>query len=203
MGYVRTRQGKKGKSYQAHWTDDLGREQMKSFTRKTDAVDHIKVMEAAKVRGDYIDTASKVTVADYARQWAATRPHRSTTAVRIKSLIDVHIDGTQLGAQRLSTVRPSQVQGWIADRARVLSPGTLRLLVQLIRSIFAAATADRLIGSNPVPARVSLPRSEKPRIVPLTVEQVQALADAATTLPSNGDHSSGSWLACRRTAGLE
>ena len=67
MGYVRTRQGKKGKSYQAHWTDDLGREQMKSFTRKTDAADHITIMESAKVRGDYIDTASKVTVADYAR----------------------------------------------------------------------------------------------------------------------------------------
>ena len=75
-------------------------------------------------------------------------------------------------------MKSSEVQGWIADRARVLSPGTLRLLVTLIRSIFRAAALDRLIGTSPVPPRLSLPRSEKPRIVPLTVAQVQALADA-------------------------
>ena len=67
---------------------------------------------------------------------------------------------------------------WVTDRSRVLSPGTLRLLVTLVRSIFRAAALDRLIGTNPVPARLSLPRSESERIVPLTVEEVQALADA-------------------------
>jgi hypothetical protein len=78
----------------------------------------------------YIDTSSKITVAEYARQWAANRPHRSTTAIRVRSLIDKHIDGTPLGTQLLSAVRPSQVQGGgIADRSRVLAPGTLRLLV--------------------------------------------------------------------------
>jgi hypothetical protein len=110
MGYVRTRQGKKGKTYQAHWTDDLGREQMKSFTKMGDAKDHIKIVEAAKLKGEYIDTASKITVSEYAHQWLANRRHRETTAMRVKSMVTKHIDGTPLGDKRLATVRTSDVE---------------------------------------------------------------------------------------------
>lgn len=47
--------------------------------------------------------------------------------------------------------------------------------------MFATAQLDGLIARNPVPphARMSLPRKEKPDIVPLTVAQVQAWADCA------------------------
>jgi integrase len=133
-------------------------------------------MEGAKLKGDYVDTVSKVTVAEYAREYLATRPHRASTAIRNRSLVEVHIAGAKLGALRLSAVRTSHVMGWIADRSRVLSPGTLRLLVQLMRSIFAAAVQDRMLASNPIPPRVKLPRSDKPDVVPLTAEQVEALA---------------------------
>ena len=47
------------------------------------------------------------------------------------------------------------MQGWIKDQAQVPAPSTLQLLVALLRSIFAAAVQDRLIGSSPVePAEV-------------------------------------------------
>jgi site-specific recombinase XerD len=65
----------------------------------------------------------------------------------------------------------------MSDRAQVLSPGTLRLLVALLRSVYTAAVHDRLVASSPV-ARVSLPRSERQRIAPLTVAQAHALAEA-------------------------
>jgi integrase len=178
MGHIRRREGKRGVSYQATWEDDQGQEQVQTFAKREDAKTHIKKMEGTKVEGQYVNTTSKITVADYAREWLASRSHRQSTKLRVTSLIEVHIAGTPLGARRLSVVRPSEVQAWIADRGRVLSPGTLRLLVTLIRSIFHAAALDRLIGTNPVPARLSMPRSEKPRIIPLTVTQVQALADA-------------------------
>ncbi|MGW5666844.1 tyrosine-type recombinase/integrase [Micromonospora sp. NPDC003776] len=42
--------------------------------------------------------------------------------------------------------------------------------------IYAAALLDRLVGRSPV-VRVSLPSSHRERIVPLTVDQVRALAD--------------------------
>jgi integrase len=178
MGYVRIREGKKGVHYQAKWTDDQGIERVKTFRRKTDADDHITIVEAAKLKGDYVDTVSKVTVAEYAREYIATRPHRASTAIRNRSLVEVHNAGTKLGTLRLPAVRTSHVMGWIADRFRVLSPSTLRLLVQLMRSIFGAALQDRMLASNPIPPQVRLPRSDKPDVVPLTVEQLEALADA-------------------------
>jgi hypothetical protein len=79
----------------------------------------------------------------------------------------------RLGSHRLATVRPSEVQAWMSDRAQVLPPGTLRLLVALLRSVYTAAVHDRLVASSPV-ARVSLPRSERQRIAPLTVAQAHA-----------------------------
>jgi integrase len=117
-------------------------------------------------------------VAQYATQWADARPHRTSTAVRVRSLIKKHITETRLGSRRLADVRPSEVQAWTTDRSQVLAPSTLRLLVALLRSVFSAAVQDRLIGSSPMTARLSLPRSESERVVPLSVAQVQKLADA-------------------------
>jgi hypothetical protein len=48
-------------------------------------------------------------------------------------------------------------QAWVTDRARVLKPSTLRLVVSLARSVFTAAALDRLIGTSPF-ARVTLSR---------------------------------------------
>jgi integrase len=118
-----------------------------------------------------------VTVTEYARHWAASRPHRPTTARRTAGLIDNHIAGTRLGNRRLADVKPSEVQGWASERATILAPNTTRSLVGLLRSIYRAAVLDRLVASSPV-VRVTLPRVDRPRVIPLTVEQVQALAAA-------------------------
>src|SRR3954468_5208057 len=66
---------------------------------------------------------------------------------------------------------------WATDRAQVLAPSTLRALVRLLCSIYRSAVLDRLVASSPV-VRVQLPRADRERVVPLTVQQVQALADA-------------------------
>lgn len=47
----------------------------------------------------------------------------------------------------------------------------------MLRAIYTAAVLDRLVGTSPV-VRLSLPRTEQPRVVPLTVAQVRALAAA-------------------------
>lgn len=74
-------------------------------------------------------------------------------------------------------MRPSEVQAWVTGRAQVLAPSTLRNLVSLLRSIYASAVLDRLVATSPV-VRVALPTAERPRVVPLTIAQVRALADA-------------------------
>jgi hypothetical protein len=104
--------------YQARWVDPDGRECSKIFSRRTDAEDKIKEVEHSKLDGSYIDHKNPITVAQYAKQWSTTRPHRSTTATRVKSMIDNHIAGTRLGGRRLSAVRTSEVQAWVTERSR-------------------------------------------------------------------------------------
>ena len=184
--------------YQARWVDPDGRECSKIFSRRTDAEDKIKEVEHSKLDGSYIDHKNPITVAQYAKQWSTTRPHRSTTATRVKSMIDNHIAGTRLGGRRLSAVRTSEVQAWVTERSQTLSPGTVRLVVQTLRSIFNAAVQDRLLARNPV-TRLSMPRSEKQRITPLSVIEVQDLAGA---MPERcRHHPSGPRSASRRVTG--
>lgn len=163
--------------WDARWRDDAGQQRKRLFKKKGDAERYAVTVEADKLRGQYVDPHDRTTVAEYARAWAGMRPHRPSTERRVKSLIETHIAGTPLGARRLAAVRPSEVQAWASDRAKVLSPSTLRNLVSLLRSIYASAALDRLVGSSPV-VRVTLPRYERERVVPLSIEQVSALAEA-------------------------
>ena len=163
-------------TYQARWRDDEDQQRKKSFAKKGDADRFAATVEADKARGTYIEL-SKITVAEYARKWAESRPHRPTTARRTEMMIRLHIAGTRLGGRRLADVRPSEVQAWATDRGKVLAATTLRQTVGLLRSVYAAAVLDRLVASSPV-VRVQLPRHEKERVVPLTVEQVAALSVA-------------------------
>jgi integrase len=174
MGHVQKRGDHR---YQARWIDPEGRERAQMFPRKVDAERHLVSVEGAKLRNRYVDLSNKTTVSESAWQYAATRPHRSSTAARTATLIKTHIEATRLGSRRLVSVRPSEVQAWATERSRVLAPSTLRLVVGTRRSVFNAAVRDGLVAHNPV-LRLSLPRSERERIVPLTVDQVRALAEA-------------------------
>jgi integrase len=174
MGSVRRRPDGR---YRARWYDLAGKEHAKHFTRKRDADNFLATVESDKLRGLYVDPTDKTTVGEYARRWAAARPHNPRTARRTASLIRCHVEGTSLGRTRLSRVLPSDAQAWVSDRALVLAPLSLEKLVGLVRSIFAAAVLDRLVATSPF-ARVSRPESHAERIVPLTVEQVRAISDA-------------------------
>ncbi|MDP9459586.1 MAG: site-specific integrase [Actinomycetota bacterium] len=171
------RNGREVKVWDVRFRDPDGRQRKKTFGKKGDADRFAATVEADKLRGQYVDHSARTTVAEYARAWAAARPHRASTAARVSSLIEVHIAGTRLGDRRLPDVRPSEVQAWASDRAQVLAPSTLRVLVSMLRSIYGSAVLDRLVGSSPV-VRVQLPRHDRERVVPLTVAQVQRLADA-------------------------
>ena len=177
MASITTTGSAKARRYTVNYRDPEGRQRRKTFTKKSDADGFCATVEADKLRGTFIDCSDRTTVSEYARQWAAARSHRSTTARRVTSLIDTHIAGTRLGGRRLASVLPSEVQAWATDRGKVLAPSTLRNLVSLLRSIYASAVLDRLVSSSPV-VRVQLPRHERERVVPLTIEQVRVLTEA-------------------------
>jgi integrase len=163
--------------WRARYRDPGGQERAKHFDKKLDAERWLTTVEASKLRGAYVDPSDRTTVAQYARRWAVGRPHRPGTARRLDSQIRVHIEETAIGDRRLAALLPSDVQAWVTTLARDLAPATVRLQVTMLRSIYAAAVLDRLVGSSPV-ARVTLPRTERKRVVPLTIEQVRQLAAA-------------------------
>lgn len=170
----RTRDGKV--TWLARWRDDAGHQRKRSFPRRVDGQRFVAQIEADMLRGQYIDPTDRTTVLAFARQWAALRVHhRPTTARRVSSLIEVHIAGTPLGNRRLAAVTPSEVQAWVSGRSVVLAPTTLRLLVSLLRSIYAAAVLDRLVATTPV-VRLTLPSAHRERVVPLSVDLVRKLA---------------------------
>jgi integrase len=176
MGHVR----KRGEhQYQARWIDDAGHEQVKAFARRRDAEKHITRMENAKITGAYIDQSNPTTVEEAAQAWVEARAgsYRDSTQKRYLSIVRQHIAGTPLGARRLVAVRTSEVQAWVSERTRRLSPATTRLVVQILRGVFNAAVVDRQIPFSPA-AKLSLPQLPDKRIIPLTVPQVMALAGA-------------------------
>jgi integrase len=168
---------RRGKSWRARVTLPDRSQRSRSFRTKAEAVRWEVEQKTALNGGQWIDPSSKVTVAEYARQSASMRPHRSSTARHVTSKIEIHIAGTKLGDRRFAAVRPCEVQAWATERSKHLRPLNLRNLVSMVRSIFRDAVLDRLCSENPA-ARVKLPSYEKPLIVPLTVEQIEALEDA-------------------------
>lgn len=163
--------------WRVRWRDPDGREHSRHFVRKVDAERHRTTVNADMLRGAYVDPDDQTTVSQYARRWLAGRAVGDRTGTRLASLVSNHVDATELGGRRLAAVRPSEAQAWVADRARVLAPSTLRKVVSTVRSIYAAAVLDRLVAASPM-TRLSLPTASRERVIPLSVDQVRALADA-------------------------
>jgi hypothetical protein len=134
--------------WQLRYRDDADKQRKESFVKKSDAVDALARHRADLARGMWVDPSDRTTLSEYAKRWASARPHRPTTARRVASTIDTHIVPMAIGSRRLAAVLPSDVQGWASDRAQVLPPSTLRKLVSLLRSIYASAVLDRLVGAG-------------------------------------------------------
>lgn len=181
MGYIRDRwkdpaRRGKGLRWQVKVQVDGREKDGGSFENKAVAKRRLTELEASVHRGQWVDPTDQTLVTDLVRAHAATRMHRARTADRAESMIRNHLAGTPLGSRRAAAVRPSEAQAWVTDRAQHLAPLTLRNLVMLVRAAFRAAVLDRVVASNPF-ERITLPRVERERIVPLTIEQVGTVVD--------------------------
>jgi integrase len=158
-----------------------GKHLKKTFARRADAVAHDSKIRADLARGAHVDLTNKTTVAEYFRSWYEARILRPSTVEIRQVMLRNHLAPLPLGSRPLVKVRPSEIQAWARDRSMVLNPGNLRAHVSVLRSMFATAVLDGLIDRNPVqPLRnMSLPKPDKPKVVPLTIGQVQEWAAAA------------------------
>ncbi|WP_226355155.1 site-specific integrase [Pseudonocardia sp. ICBG601] len=181
MGHIRDRwrdpaRRGKGKRWQVKYQVDGRERDGGAYDTKVIAQRKLVELESAVNRGQWVDPTDDTTVTELVRAYVATRRHKRRTAERVESDIVNHIEATAIGTRRVAALKPSELQGWVTDRSAVLAPRTVRNLAGLLRSALNAAVLDRVIPASPF-IKITLPRVERERIVPLTVDQVAALHD--------------------------
>lgn len=169
--------------WRARYRDDAGKEHARHFKLKRDAQRWLDEVTTSVVTGQYVDPkASLVTFRAYADAWLAAQVHAPATAALYKSHLERHAYPV-LGDLPLGSILTTTIQGWVkglsigdGDR-KGLAPATVGVVYTVVASIFRAAVHDRKLASSPC-KRIKLPAVEKTRIVPLTTEQVETLAEA-------------------------
>lgn len=164
--------------WRARYRDDAGKEHARHFAKKVDAQRWLDEVSASVLTGAYVDPrAGRVTFRAYAEQWREAKPHRPTTAVKAEMHLRVHAYPA-FGDRPLARIRRSDVQSWVTGMEKGgMKPSTVRVVFNTIRAVLRAAVHDRVIAVSPC-VGVDLPEVPRRKVVPLSVEQVRALADA-------------------------
>lgn len=149
------------------------------ISRKGDAERFLDSVRADLIRGEWIDPkASRITFGDYVKTWRAAQvQHRATTIDQLDVRLRVHILPS-FENRPIGSIRPSEVRAWVAGRSTMLAPSTVENTYVWFSTIMRAAVVDRLIPASPC-VGIKLPRVERMQVVPLTTQQVVALAAAA------------------------
>jgi integrase len=165
MGWV----WKQDQAWRGAYRDEAGKQHTKSFKRQIDAKRWVATEEAKVVRGDWVNPAAgKVTFAAFYADWAPRQVWLSST----RENADLAVAGVTFGDMPLRSIRRSHVEAWVKQMSAGLAPTTIDTRFTIVRGVFRAAVADRLIPSDPS-IGVVLPRKRK--------------AEAAMSIPTNED----------------
>ncbi|WP_328408821.1 site-specific integrase [Streptomyces violaceus] len=167
------------------WRDPQGRQRKKLFKRKPDAHRYAAELKSSMDKGTYINPATtRTTFREVAAKWqtASGIQHRPSTLANTDRALKRHILPA-FGDREIGAIRKPDIQAWVTDRAAVLAPSTLEVVYGTLRAVFAWAVGE-YIALSPCDSRgradrVRLPTVPAKEIVPLSVAQVAALADAA------------------------
>jgi integrase len=165
MGWV----WKERDTWRGAYRDEREKQHTKSFKRQVDAKRWVATEEAKIVRGDWVDPAAgKVTFAAFYDGWAPRQVWVSST----RENADLATAGVPFRDQPLRTIRRSHIEAWVKQLMVVLAPTTIDTRFTIVRGVFRAAVADRLIAHDPT-VGVVLPRKRK--------------AEAAMSIPTHAD----------------
>jgi integrase len=179
MAHVERRPRPGRSVWRARYRAPDGRERSKSFARRADAERFLTGVESSKLRGEWVDPAlGRTRLADWLDTWLETvRPTlKPKTVLGYRSLIRSRIVPA-LGDARLASLRPSDVQMWIAAMEGAgLSASRIRQAHVVLAEALGAAMRDGLVSRN-VARGVKLPRLERREaryFEPATVERIAA-----------------------------
>jgi integrase len=165
------------KPWRVRYLTPEGDQRSASFPTKVEAERFLHRVEASKLDGDYVDPArGRVSFGEHAESWRAAQVHRPTTAAQVETHLRKHVIPT-FGERPIGSIKPSEVQAWVKSlEAKGLAPSTIEVIYRYLVAIFRAAVEDAAIKTSPV-RNVKLPRIEKRKLVPLTVEEVWRLVE--------------------------
>jgi integrase len=173
----RAKDGEKPNYYQVRWMTPGRKFRKKNFDLKRDADRHAASVEHTKSTGVYIDRRDGATlIASYAETWAATQVWRPSTHQGVEGILANYVIPA-FGNRKLASVRTTEIEVWVKELCQDLSPGTVQNIYRVLGAVYRAAVRDRMVASSPC-VGIKLPKKDKTLIVPLTVEQVEAIADA-------------------------
>lgn len=172
MASIEKRNGK----WRARWRTPGGDSRSATFTRKVEAERHLVAVEAAKLRGSYIDpSAGRTTVGEYWQQWSGRQHWRPRSRLQAESLWRNHIE-PGLGAGQLNRLRRGDVEAFAAGLP--VAPRTARQIVQYVSSLLDGAVGDGLLAANPARG-AKRPRVDAEPVSPFTAKNIDALRAVA------------------------
>ncbi len=158
-----------------------GKRIVRKGSGKTETAARAKLKELVRDHDDGLAIAPpNFTVGDAVTDWLAFGLNGRSTNTRsnYRNLAETHIIG-QIGARKLRDLNASDVERWLANRAKLLSNRTLRLLHSILNRALKRAMARDKVKRNvvelcDVPSGLSGRRSKS-----LTLDQAKAVLEAS------------------------
>lgn len=170
---VRNDRWGRGKRYLARWTERGGKVKALAFETKAAAQAHLAQVDVDIRGGTYVGR-SDLTFEEYAKRWLPRQEqHRANTSSQAESRLRLHAY-PRIGHMRLDQVTRGDVQDVISQAE--LAPSSKEVLYAFVSAVFSSAVEDRLIAFTPC-RKISLPKIPKRMVMPLSVDEVEALAD--------------------------
>jgi hypothetical protein len=165
--------------YVARYIDPAGRERSKSFTRRKDAERYLTEIEAAKLKGTWVDPAhGRVRFLAWFEEWWATTVNlRPKTRTRNEMVFRLYVL-PRFGAVPLEAITQREVRAWVTSlTGRGLSPATVHKAYQLFAKAMAAAVDGGMLAVTPCRG-VPLPKVEHEEMRYLNPAEIACLAEA-------------------------
>ncbi len=173
---------------------DGSRKSLGTWRTKTDAEQALVHAESEQLKGEWQPTPDDPgTVAEWAKKWLNQAHHlKPTTKTGHEQMLRCHVL-PRFGEMPVTQIRREDVVSWVGEQvASGTKPDVIRLSMIALRCACKTAVTAGIIPANPV-SEISLPRREQREMCPLTIEQVEALAEAIShpeiKQAGNGAHS--------------
>ncbi len=155
--------------WRARYRDEAGTERARHFDRKVDAQRWLDEISSTVMAGTYVDPAAgKVTFKRFYDDWAP----RQLWVPSTRANADLATGSVTFADLPMKAIRRSHVEAWVKAMSTRWAPSTIKTRFVIVRSVFRAAVADRVIAADPS-VGVALPRRRK--------------AEAAMRIPSVED----------------